>query len=77
MYRSVGMVGLVAAKLVGALKSLDEPTVRWTWLCVVYAGGVAGGVCFVVYVDVCGSGVVCAGSVVCVVVCARITSFNK
>ena len=69
MYCSVGVVGLMAAKLVGALNSLDELTVGQTWLWVVYAGGVAGDVCVVVCVDVCGSGVVRAGSVVCVAVC--------
>ena len=71
MYCSVGVVGLMAAKLVGALNSLDELTVGWTWLWV--------GVCVVVCVDVCGSGVVRVGSVVCVAlcVCACITSFNK
>ena len=63
MYCSVGVVGLLAAKLVGALNSLDELMVGWTWLCVVYAGGIAGGVCVVVCVDVCGSGVVHAWQV--------------
>ena len=67
MYCSVGVVVLMAAKLVGALKSLDLATVGQTWVCVLYAGGV----CVVVCVDVCGSGVVFVD------VCACMASCNK
>ena len=79
MYCSVELVGLMAAKLVGALKSLDLATVGRTWVCVLYAGGVCVvmyvlwcmccDVCVVVCVDVCGSGVVFVDVCACMASC--------
>ena len=43
----------MAAKLVGALKSLDLTTVGRTWVCVLYAGGV-GVVMYVLWCMCCG-----------------------
>ena len=42
---SVRVVGIMAAKLVSALKFLDVPTVGWTWIGLVYTGDVADDVC--------------------------------
>ena len=55
---SVRVVGIMAAKLVGALKFLDVHTVGWTRIGLVYTGDVADDVCVVVRVDVCAGCVV-------------------